>query len=332
MAILQFQQPDKVIMLEGSSTFGRFEFRPLEPGYGITIGNALRRILLSSLEGHAITWISIEGVDHEFSTIAGVIEDVTQLILNLKQVRFRLKPSDEVVDHEVGTLDITGSDLLRAGDLNRSLNFYEVVNGDLELCHMDPSVRLKMTFHVSRGRGYIPAEENAPKVLEFGMIPIDSIHTPIRNVMYRVDDFRVEQKTDYERLLLELTTDGTIYPKEALREAASILIDHFTLFSDDLIRPVARDEVSSSDEDMHVLEMRELLRTPLTEFNFSVRALNCLKAAGIEELSDLVRQSRSELLKIRNFGKKSLAEVDDVLEKMNLDFSMDLTRYKIDKD
>ena len=330
MAILDFQQPDRVIMLEGDDKKARFEFRPLEPGYGITIGNALRRILIHSLEGYAISWIRIEGVDHEFSTIPGVIEDVTQIILNLKKVRF--KALDTSKDDEKITVSISGQDEFKAGFIGNFLTGLQVLNPDLVICTMVPSVHLEIQLHIQKGRGYIPADDNASADHPFGVIAIDSIHTPIRNVMYKVDNYRVEQKTDYEMLTLEIETDGSISPKDALKGAANILIQHFMLFSDDKIA-FPEEEKSQEDEfDEKDLATRQLLRTKLVDLELSVRALNCLKAAEVETVGDLVRFSKADLLKFRNFGKKSLTELEDIVESMGLAFSMDIERYKIDKE
>jgi DNA-directed RNA polymerase subunit alpha len=330
MAILSFQKPDKVIMLEANERFGKFEFRPLEPGYGITVGNALRRILLSSLEGFAITTVKIEGIDHEFSTITGVIEDVTEIILNLKQVRFKRTIDD--VDHEKVMIKIGGQDLFKAGALNSVLSSFEVLNPDLVIFRMEPDVKLQMEFTISKGRGYVPAEENQPVDAEFGLIAIDSIFTPVRNVKYSVENFRVEQKTDYEKLLLEIDTDGSIHPKEALKEAAKILIYHFMLFSDEKITLDSDDKLANEEFDEEVLHMRQLLKTKLVDLDLSVRALNCLKAAEVETLGDLVKFNKNDLLKFRNFGKKSLTELDELLESMSLSFGMDVSKYKLDKD
>jgi DNA-directed RNA polymerase subunit alpha len=330
MAILSFQKPDKVIMLEANERFGKFEFRPLEPGYGITVGNALRRILLSSLEGFAITTVKIEGIDHEFSTITGVIEDVTEIILNLKQIRFKRTVDD--VDHEKVMIKIGSHDLFKAGALNSVLSSFEVLNPDLVIFRMEPDVKLQMEFTVSKGRGYVPAEENQPVDSEFGLIAIDSIFTPVRNVKYSVENFRVEQKTDYEKLLLEIDTDGSIHPKEALKEAAKILIYHFMLFSDEKITLDSDDKLANEEFDEEVLHMRQLLKTKLIDLDLSVRALNCLKAAEVETLGDLVKFNKNDLLKFRNFGKKSLTELDELLESMSLSFGMDVSKYKLDKD
>jgi len=330
MAILAFQKPDKVIMLESDDKNGKFEFRPLEPGYGITIGNALRRILLSSLEGYAITTIKIEGVEHEFATIKGVIEDVTEMILNLKQIR--LKNEVEDFDNEKVSVTITGQDKFTAGDLNKYMTGFSVLNPDLVICEMEPNVKLQMEITIGKGRGYVPAVENKPVEEEFGLIPIDSIYTPIKNVKYSVENFRVEQKTDYEKLLLDISTDGSIHPKDALKEAAKILIYHFMLFSDEKITLDSDEKFANEEFDEEVLHMRQMLKTKLVDMDLSVRALNCLKAADVETLGDLVQYNRNDLLKFRNFGKKSLTELDDLLSGMNLNFGMDISKYKLDKE
>jgi DNA-directed RNA polymerase subunit alpha len=330
MAILAFQKPDKVILLEASDTFGRFEFRPLEPGYGITVGNALRRILLSSLEGYAITTVKIAGVDHEFAAIPGVIENVVEIILNLKRVRF--KRMVDGVDGENISLTITGQDQFTAGDISRQLSSFKVLNPDWVICKKDPAVKLQIELSVGKGRGYIPAEENKPENAPFGLIPVDSIHTPIVNVKYSVENWRVEQKTDYEKLSLEITTDGSIHPKDALREAAKILIYHFMLFSDEKITFDAPEESSSDEFDEETLRMRQLLKTRLADMELSVRALNCLKSAEVETLGELVKFQRSDLLKFRNFGRKSLTELDALLERLKLSFGMDISKYKLDKE
>jgi DNA-directed RNA polymerase subunit alpha len=330
MAILAFQKPDKVIMLESDDLYGKFEFRPLEPGYGITVGNALRRILLSSLEGYAITTIKIEGVEHEFSSVTGIHEDVTDIILNLKQIRFRKLIDD--VDHEKIMVSVSGIEVFKAGDLNKYLSGFEVLNPDLEICHMEASVELQIEISINKGRGYVPGDENKPLDAEFGLIPIDAIFTPIKNVKYSIENYRVEQKTDYEKLVIELTTDGSIHPKEALKEAAKILIYHFMLFSDEKIT-LDTDKQSANEEfDEEVLHMRQLLKTKLVDLDLSVRALNCLKAAEVETLGDLVKFNKNDLLKFRNFGKKSLTELDELLEGMNLNFGMDIAKYKLEKD
>ncbi len=330
MAILAFQKPEKVIMLEADDKFGRFEFRPLEPGYGITVGNALRRILLSSLEGYAITTVKIEGVDHEFSTIPGVIDDVTNIILNLKQVRFKRVVED--VEDEKVTVNISGQETLTAGDLNQFMNGFEVLNPELVIARMNPEVELQMTITINKGRGYVPSEENKPAEAEFGVIAIDSIFTPIINVKYTVENYRVEQKTDYEKLVFEITTDGSIHPKEALKESAKILIYHFMLFSDEKITLDSEEKYGNEEFDEEVLHMRQILKTKLVDMDLSVRALNCLKAADVDTLGELVTYNRNDLLKFRNFGKKSLTELDDLLENMGLTFGMDTSKYKLDKE
>lgn len=330
MAILAFQKPDKVIMLEANDFQGKFEFRPLEPGFGITIGNALRRILLSSLEGYAITSIKIEGVDHEFATIPGVIDDVTNIILNLKQVRF--KATHDKADGEKLTLVVSGREVVKAGDLNSLLTNFEVLNPELVLCKMDVSATVKMELTINKGRGYLPAEENKLVADEIGVIPIDAIFTPIRNVKYAIENYRVEQKTDYEKLLLDIDTDGSIHPKEALKEAARILIQHFMLFSDDKIALDTTEGAGNEEFDEEVLHMRQMLKSKLVDLDLSVRAINCLKAADIETLGALCKITRPELLKFRNFGKKSLTELEAKLASLNLSFGMDLSKYKLDKD
>jgi DNA-directed RNA polymerase subunit alpha len=330
MAILAFQKPDKVIMLEADDRYGKFEFRPLEPGYGITVGNALRRILLSSLEGYAITNIKIDGVEHEFSTITGVIEDLTEIILNLKQVRFK-KQIEDVNDEKV-VVTITGQEEFKAGDLQRFLSGFKVLNPELVICHMEKDVKLQMDVSVSKGRGYVPADENKPAEAEFGLIAVDSIFTPIKNVRFDIENYRVEQKTDYEKLVLEITTDGSIHPKEALKEAAKILIYHFMLFSDEKITLDTDEKFANEEFDEEVLHMRQLLKAKLVDLDLSVRALNCLKAAEVDTLGDLVKFNKNDLLKFRNFGKKSLTELEELLVNMNLTFGMDTSKYKLDKD
>ena len=330
MAILAFQKPDKVLMLEADNFFGKFEFRPLEPGYGVTVGNALRRILLSSLEGFAITSIRIDGVKHEFSTIPGVIEDVTNVILNLKKVRF--KQVVEEIENEKVTITVSGTDVFKAGDIGKSLTAFEVLNPDLVICHLDSSASFQIDITINKGRGYVPADENRNPADDVNVIPIDSIYTPIRNVKYSVENFRVEQKTDYEKLILEITTDGSIHPKEALKEAAKILIYHFMLFSDEKITLETNDADGNEEFDEEVLHMRQLLKTKLVDMDLSVRALNCLKSADVETLGDLVVFNKTDLLKFRNFGKKSLTELDELLANLNLSFGMDISKYKLDKE
>ena len=330
MAILAFQKPEKVVMLEADDKYGKFEFRPLEPGYGITIGNPLRRILLSSLEGYAINTIRITGVEHEFSTIPGVKEDVTNIILNLKQVRF--KQVADGFDSEKVSITIENSTEFKAGDINKSLNGFGVLNPDLVICHLDPQATLELELSINRGRGYVPADENREFCKEINDIAIDSIYTPIRNVKFAVENYRVAQKTDYEKLVLEITTDGSIHPKDALREASKILIYHLMLFSDEKITLENADFDGNEEFDEEVLRMRQLLKTKLVDMNLSVRALNCLKAADVETLGDLVQFNKTDLLKFRNFGKKSLTELDDLLESLNLSFGTDISKYKLDKD
>lgn len=330
MAILAFQKPDKVIMLENDSKFGKFEFRPLEPGFGTTIGNALRRILLSSLEGFAINTIKIAGVEHEFATVPGVREDVTNIILNLKQVRFK----QVVEEFETEKVSITISDSLefKAGELSKYLNGFEVLNPELVICHLEPKATMQIEITINKGRGYVPADENREFCSDVNQIAIDSIYTPIRNVKYVVEPTRVEQKTDYDKLILEITTDGSIHPKDALKEAAKILIYHFMLFSDEKITMEDTANMENEEFDEEVLRMRQLLKTRLVDMNLSVRALNCLKAADVETLGDLVQFNKNDLLKFRNFGKKSLTELDDLLESLNLSFGTDITKYKLGKD
>ena len=330
MAILAFQKPEKVIMVESTDVFGKFEFRPLEPGFGITIGNALRRILLSTLEGYAINTVKIEGVEHEFSTVPGVMEDVTNIILNLKQVRFK-RIADEFESEKV-SIRIANSKEFKAGDIGKCLTGFEVLNPELVICHLDSKASLQIEISINKGRGYIPSDENKEYCTELNTIPIDSIYTPIRNVKYLVEPFRVEQKTDYDKLILEITTDGSIHPKDALKEAAKILIYHFMLFSDDKISIENVDIDGNEEFDEEVLHMRQLLKTKLVDLNLSVRALNCLKAAEVDTLGDLVRFNKTDLLKFRNFGKKSLTELDELLERLNLSFGTDTSRYKLDKD
>lgn len=317
-------------MLESTSSFGRFEFRPLEPGFGMTIGNALRRILLSSLEGYAITTVKVAGVDHEFAAIPGVMEGMLEIILKLKQVRF-IK-TVENVDGEKVTVNVAGQSELTAGFISNFLTNFKVLNPELVICRLDPDVKLQIELTIAKGRGYVPAEENRPADAEFGLLPIDSIHTPIRNVKFAVENYRVEQKTDYEKLNLEITTDGSIHPKEALKEAAKILIHHFMLFSDEKITLNLEENSATEEFDEDVLHMRQLLKTKLSDQDLSVRALNCLKAAEVETVGDLVRFNRNDLLKFRNFGKKSLSELDELLANLNLHFGMDVSIYKLDKD
>ncbi|MEY3928010.1 MAG: DNA-directed polymerase, alpha subunit [Bacteroidota bacterium] len=330
MPILPFQKPDKAHVITTSETIGQFEFRPLEPGFGLTVGNALRRVLLNSLEGFAFTSVRINGVEHEFSTIKGVVEDVTEMILNLKQVRF--KRQIEGVDGETVKVVVSGKDAFKAGDLAAFLTNFQVLNPDLVICNMDPSIKLEMEFTIEKGRGYVPAEENKKVDAPIGTIFMDSIYTPMKNVSYEVENFRVEQKTDYEKLVLNIESDGSIAPVDALTEAAHILIQHFMLFTDE--KMVAETEVAIETEayDEEVLEMRKLLLRPLTELELSVRALNCLKAAEVELVSDLVSYTKADLMKFRNFGKKSLTELEELVARLGLTFGMDVTKYKLDKE
>jgi DNA-directed RNA polymerase subunit alpha len=325
MAILAFQKPDKVIMHKETDFFGQFEFRPLEKGYGVTIGNALRRILLSSLEGFAITSVKITGADHEFSTIKGVIEDVVEIILNLKQVRF--KRIIDGVDNEKIFINVKGQDQFLAGEIGKHTNTFKVLNPELVVCRMDPSVHLELEITVEKGRGYVPADENKPKDAPIGLIPMDAVYTPIKNVKYSVEDFRVEQKTDYEKLLIEIATDGSIHPEEALKEAAKILIQHFMLFSDELITMDTQVKEVIQEVDENVLHIRKILKTPLSDLDLSVRAYNCLKAADIKTLGDLVSYEIGDLLKFRNFGKKSLSELEELAREKGLVFGMDVAKY-----
>jgi len=329
MAILDFIKPDKVIMLDSSKTKGSFEFRPLEPGYGITVGNAIRRVLLASLEGYAICSIKISGVDHEFATIPGVIDDVTNIILNLKQVRFRKREGMEE-DGETIQVPVSGMTSLKAGELGKYLTNFEVLNPELQLAEMDASANFELTVTINKGRGYVPADENRNPNDEIGVLAIDSIYTPIRNVQYAIEPYRVEQRTDYEKLTLNIDTDGSITPKDALKEAAKILIFHFMLFSDEKIIIEEQEKSNNSALDEEILRMRQLLNSRLSDMDLSVRALNCLKAAEVDTLGQLVKYHRADLLKFRNFGKKSLTELDELLERNGLAFGMDISKYKLD--
>ena len=317
-------------MLEADEQYGKFEFRPLEPGFGVTIGNALRRILLSSLEGYAINTIRIAGVEHEFSSVPGVKEDVTNIILNLKQVRF--KQVVEEFENEKVSITVENSTEFKAGDITKYLTGFEVLNPDLVICHLDSKASMQIDLTINKGRGYVPADENRQFCTDVNVLPIDSIYTPIRNVKYSVEPTRVEQKTDYDKLTLEVTTDGSIHPKDALKEAAKILIYHFMLFSDEKITLENPNADGNQEFDEEVLHMRQLLKTKLTDMNLSVRALNCLKAADVETLGDLVQYNKTDLLRFRNFGKKSLSELDDLLESLNLSFGTDISKYKLDKE
>ncbi|MDA0201565.1 MAG: DNA-directed RNA polymerase subunit alpha [Bacteroidetes bacterium] len=330
MAILNFQKPDKVIMIDSSEHEGKFEFRPLEPGYGLTVGNALRRVLLSSLEGFAVTSVKIENIEHEFSTIPGVVEDVTEIILNLKQIRFKRQIED--VEDEKVTLMFGGQDQLKAGDFQKFISGFQVLNPDLVICNLEKGVQLNLEVTIEKGRGYVPAEMNKKGNAEFGVISIDSIFTPVKNVKYSIENYRVEQKTDYEKLVFEIITDGSIHPKDALTEAAKTLIHHFLLFSDERITLEADEIAQAETYDEESLHMRQLLKTKLIDMDLSVRALNCLKAAEVDTLGDLVSYNKNDLMKFRNFGKKSLTELEELVVLKGLSFGMDLTKYKLDKD
>ena len=330
MAIFNFQKPDKVIMIDSTDFEGKFEFRPLEPGYGLTVGNALRRVLLSSLEGYAITSVRFEGVEHEFSTIAGVVEDVTEIILNLKQVRFKRQIED--IDNESVSISLSGKDKITAGDFQKFISGFQVLNPDLVICNLDSKTAINMELSIEKGRGYVPAEENKKSNAPIGTIFTDSIYTPVKNVKYAIENFRVEQKTDYEKLVFEIITDGSIHPKDALTEAAKTLIHHFMLFSDERITLEADEIAQTESYDEESLHMRQLLKTKLVDMDLSVRALNCLKAAEVDTLGDLVSFNKNDLMKFRNFGKKSLTELDELVANKNLTFGMDLTKYKLDKE
>ncbi len=330
MAILAFQKPEKVIMLEATASFGKFEFRPLEPGFGMTVGNALRRVLLSSLEGYAITTVKVAGVNNEFAAIPGVMEGMMDIILKLKQVRF-LRTVDNQESEKV-IVNVAGVTELTAGYISNYLSSFKVLNPELVICHLAPGTKMQITITIGKGRGYVPSEENAPAEKELDVLPIDSIFTPIKNVKYSIEDYRVEQKTDYEKLNLEITTDGSIHPKDALKEAAKILIQHFMLFSDEKITINMDDSSENETLDDEALRMRQLLKTKLSDQDLSVRALNCLKAADVDTVGDLVKLNRNDLLKFRNFGKKSLTELDELLMSLNLKFGMDVSIYKLDKD
>jgi len=330
MAILNFQKPDKVIMIESSDYEGRFEFRPLEPGYGLTVGNALRRVLLSSLEGFAITSVKIEGVDHEFSTIPGIVEDVTEIVLNLKQIRFK-RQIDEV-DNELVSISISGQDKITAGDLQKFISGFQILNSDQVICNLDSKVNIQMEITIDKGRGYVTSEENKNQTAQLGTVFVDSIFTPIKNVKYHVENFRVEQKTDFEKLVFDIVTDGSITPQDALTDAARILIHHFMLFSDERITLEADEIAKTETYDEESLHMRQLLKTKLIDMDLSVRALNCLKAAEVDTLGDLVSFNKNDLMKFRNFGKKSLTELEELVMVKGLNFGMDLSKYKLEKE
>ena len=330
MAILAFQKPDRVLMLEADNFYGKFEFKPLEPGYGITVGNALRRVLLSSLEGFAISSIKIDGVRHEFDTIPGVKEDVTNIILNLKQVN--LKRVVEDTEFEKASITVSGQEEFKAGDIGKVLSGFEVINPDLVICHLDPGASFTIELTINKGRSWVPADENRTPNDTIDQIAIDSIYTPIKNVKYTVENFRVDQKTDYDKLTIEITTDGAILPKDALKEAAKILIYHFMLFSDEKITLEVNENVENEEFDEEVLHMRQLLKSKLVDMDLSVRALNCLKSAEVETLAELVVFNKNDLLKFRNFGKKSLTELEELLTSLGLSFGMDISKYKLDKE
>ena len=330
MAVFNFQKPDKVIMIDSSEFEGKFEFRPLEPGYGLTIGNALRRVLLSSLEGFAITSVKIDNIEHEFSTIPGVVEDVTELILNLKQIRFKRQIDD--VDDEKVNIVVGGQNQLKAAEFQKFISGFQVLNPDLVICNMEEGVQLNLEIVIEKGRVYVPAEINKKSSLPFGSISIDSVFTPVKNVKYSIENFRVEQKTDYEKLIFEIITDGSIHPKDALTEAAKTLIHHFLLFSDERITLEADEIAQTETYDEESLHMRQLLKTKLTDMDLSVRALNCLKAAEVDTLGDLVSYNKNDLMKFRNFGKKSLTELEELVLLKGLSFGMDLSKYKLDKE
>ena len=330
MAILNFQKPDKVVMIDSSNFEGKFEFRPLEPGYGLTIGNALRRVLLSSLEGFAITSVKIEGVDHEFSTIPGIVEDVTEIVLNLKQIRFKRQIED--VDNELVSISISGQDKITAGDFQKFISGFQILNSDQVICNLDPKVQIQMEITIDKGRGYVTSEENKNATAQLGTIFVDSIFTPIKNVKYHVEDFRVEQKTDYEKLVFDIVSDGSITPQDALTDAARILIHHFMLFSDERITLEADEIAKTETYDEESLHMRQLLKTKLIDMDLSVRALNCLKAAEVDTLGDLVSFNKNDLMKFRNFGKKSLTELEELVMLKGLSFGMDLSKYKLEKE
>jgi DNA-directed RNA polymerase subunit alpha len=327
MGVIPFQKPNKVVMTKSNEATGTFEFFPLEKGYGVTIGNAMRRVLLSSLEGYAITAVKIQGADHEFSTMKGIVEDVVEIVLNIKQVRFKANSVSEEQDKLF--ISIKGKDQFLAGDIGRYTNDYSILNPELVICNMDPTVNLELELTVSKGRGYVPADENKQKDAPIGVISVDSIFTPIKNVKFNVEDYRVEQKTDFEKLVMDVTTDGSIHPEEALKEAAKILIEHFVLFSDENIMPETKVSSIIEEVDESFLQMRKILKTPLADLDLSVRAYNCLKAAEIKTLGELVNYHIDDLLKFRNFGKKSLSELEEFVRDRGLHFGMDVSKYNL---
>lgn len=330
MGVIPFQKPNKVVMTKSNEATGTFEFFPLEKGYGVTIGNAMRRVLLSSLEGYAITAVKIQGADHEFSTMKGIVEDVVEIVLNIKQVRFKANSVSE--DQDKLFISIKGKDQFLAGDIGRYTNDYSILNPELVICNMDPTVNLELELTVSKGRGYVPADENKQKDAPIGVISVDSIFTPIKNVKFNVEDYRVEQKTDFEKLVMDVTTDGSIHPEEALKEAAKILIEHFVLFSDENIMPETKVSSIVEEVDESFLQMRKILKTPLADLDLSVRAYNCLKAAEIKTLGELVNYHIDDLLKFRNFGKKSLSELEEFVRDRGLHFGMDVSKYNLNDD
>ena len=330
MALLSFQKPDKIVLQKATDFEGTFEFRPLEPGFGVTIGNALRRVLLSSLEGYAISSIKIKGVDHEFSTIKGVMEDVTEIVLNLKQIRFKRTTEEDIASEKL-FISLKGKDDFKAGDLEKNTTNFTITNPDLLICRMEKSVKLEIELNITKGRGYVPAEENKPKDATIGVVPIDAIYTPIKNVKYSVENTRVEQRTDYEKLIMDIKTDGTIHPEDAIKEASRILIQHLMLISDQNISFDTNEKQVDDVVDEQILHMRKLLKTPLEDLDLSVRAYNCLKAAKITTLSELVKYDNNELLKFRNFGRKSLMEIEALINEKGLHFGMDLSKFKLDE-
>lgn len=330
MGVIPFQKPNKVVMTKSNESTGTFEFFPLEKGYGVTIGNAMRRVLLSSLEGYAISAVKIQGADHEFSTVKGIVEDVVEIVLNLKQVRFKSNTSSDEQDKLF--ISIKGKDQFLAGDIGRYTNDYSILNPELVICNMDPTVNLELELTISKGRGYVPAEENKQKDAPIGVIAVDSIYTPIKNVKFNIEDYRVEQKTDFEKLVMDVTTDGSIHPEEALKEAAKILIEHFVLFSDENIMPETKVSSIVEEVDESFLQMRKILKTPLADLDLSVRAYNCLKAAEIKTLGELVNYHIDDLLKFRNFGKKSLSELEEFVRDRGLHFGMDVSKYNLNDD
>jgi DNA-directed RNA polymerase subunit alpha len=329
MAILSFQKPDKIVLQKSSEFEGQFEFRPLEPGFGLTVGNALRRVLLSSLEGYALVGIKIEGINHEFATLKGVTEDVTELILNLKQVRFKRKVDHEVLNERI-VLTVKGRTEFNAGMIGEQSQSFQVMNPELVICTMDTTAKMEIELHIGKGRGYIPAEENKVKDAVFGYIAIDSIHTPIKNVKYSIENYRVEQRTDYEKLILDVATDGTIHPEEAVKQASRIMIQHLMIITDENITFDNKEDKKEDVVDEHVLQLRKVLKTPLEDLDLSVRAFNCLKAAKINSLSELVQYEQEDLMKFRNFGQKSLSEIEQVLTERGLSFGMDLNKLGLD--